>query len=116
MTGKKQLAKFSALAMVILISLAWIAAGCGAAPTPQVVEKEVPVEKKVVETVIVEKEVPVEKEVVKEIVVTATPEPKPVVLRRARSQDPKGLDPHVRGSVGGGLVPIFAMYDQLVRL
>ena len=45
-----------------------VAASC-AAPTPQVVEKEVPVEKIVKETVIVEKEVPIEK-VVKETVIT----------------------------------------------
>ena len=83
---------------MILIALVAIAAmilpAC-APPTPEVVVKEVPVEKKVIETVVVEKEVPVEKEVVKEVekevvktvvvekevekevevVVTATPEP-----------------------------------------
>ena len=78
-----------------LIALAAIAAmilpACAPPATPEVIVKEVPVEKKVVETVIVEKEVPVEKEVVKEVekeetkevvvekevevVVTATPEP-----------------------------------------
>ena len=84
-----------------LIALMAIAAmilpACAPPATPEVVIKEVPVEKKVVETVIVEKEVPVEKEVVKEVekevvrtvvvekevekkvevevVVTATPEP-----------------------------------------
>jgi len=75
---------------IVLIALVAIAAmilpACAPAPTPEVIVKEVPVEKKVVETVIVEKEVPVEKEVVKEVpkevikevVVTATPEPTPV--------------------------------------
>jgi len=75
---------------IVLIALIAIAAmilpACAPAPTPEVIVKEVPVEKKVVETVIVEKEVPVEKEVVKEVpkevikevVVTATPEPTPV--------------------------------------
>jgi len=61
-----------------------LATNC-AAPTPQVIEKEVPVEKVVKETVVVEKEVPVEKvvketvvvekEVAIEKVVTATPVP-----------------------------------------
>ena len=59
--------------------------GACAQPTPQVIEKEVPVEKVVKETVVVEKQVPiektvketvvVEKEKVVEKVVTATPEP-----------------------------------------
>ena len=44
-----------------------LAAASCAPPTPQVVEKEVPVEKVVKETVVVEKQVPIEK------VVTATP-------------------------------------------
>jgi len=60
-----------------------LAAACGAAE-PQVIEKEVVVEKPVVQTVVVEKEVPVEKEVEKivEKVVTATPPPRePVTIR-----------------------------------
>jgi len=67
--------------IVLLIALAVLGAGCGSAPTPQVIEKEVVVEKEVVRTVVVEKEVPVEKEVIKtvevekEVVVTATPVP-----------------------------------------
>jgi len=72
---------------MILIALAAMAAmmlpACAPPATPEVIIKEVPVEKKVVETVIVEKEVPVEKKVVetvvvekeKEVVVTATPAP-----------------------------------------
>ena len=61
-----------------------LAASC-AQPTPAVIEKEVPVEKVVKETVVVQKEVPVEKvvketvvvqkEVAVEKVVTATPIP-----------------------------------------
>jgi peptide/nickel transport system substrate-binding protein len=88
---------FSNKKWMILIALVAIATmilpACAPAATPEVVVKEVPVEKKVVETVVVEKEVPVEKEVVKEVekevvktvvvekevevevVVTATPEP-----------------------------------------
>ncbi len=42
---------------------------CAPAITPEVIEKEVVVEKKVVETVVVEKEVPVEKKVVETVVV-----------------------------------------------
>jgi alkaline phosphatase len=56
--------------MFILFALMMIAAGCTQV-TPQVVEKEVVVEKPVVQTVVVEKEVqvPVEKEVVQTVVV-----------------------------------------------
>ncbi|MFQ6057977.1 MAG: ABC transporter substrate-binding protein [Anaerolineae bacterium] len=61
--------KLSCMLATILMVL--LAASCGPAPTPQVIEKPV------VETVIVEKEVPVEKEVVKEVVVTPTPVAKP---------------------------------------
>ncbi len=116
--------------LISLIMIVSLLAAC-ATPTPEVikevvtqvveVEKEVtrvvagtPIVEKVVETQIVEKEVTKVVEIEK--VVTATPPPKEVVLRRARTQDPQGLDPHIRGSVGGGLVPIFALYDQLVKL
>jgi len=60
--------------------LALLATACAQA-TPEVIEKEVIVEKPVVETVVVEKEVIVEKPVIetvvveKEVVVTAPPEP-----------------------------------------
>ena len=72
----------SLVVLMIVGLLVPLLAGCGPAPTPIVVEKEVPVEKKVVETVIVKKEVPIEKKVVetviveKEVLVPApTPEP-----------------------------------------
>ena len=77
MFENKKLAGFVSL-LVIAIT---ILSACAPA-TPQVVEKEVVVEKPVAETVIVEKEVVVEKPVVqtvvveKEVVVTATPEVK----------------------------------------
>jgi len=72
--------------MLLLVTIVVVVtAGC-AAPAPEIVEKEVVVEKKVIETVVVEKEVVVEKKVVEtvvvekeipvEVVVTATPEPK----------------------------------------
>ena len=70
----------SLFALVIIASM--VLSAC-AAPTPEIIEKEVVVEKKVIETVVVEKEVPVEKvvketvEVVveKEVIVEVTPEP-----------------------------------------
>ena len=65
------------MVLIALVAIAAMILPACAPPTPEVVVKEVPVEKKVVETVVVEKEVPVEKEVVKEVevVVTATPVP-----------------------------------------
>lgn len=92
---------------VALMLLATLAAGCGAAPTPEMVEKEVVVEKKVVETVVVEKEVPVEKEVVKVV------EKEVVVERKSRplrvgsmfflgNGDMAELDPPRRGTWGFG--------------
>jgi branched-chain amino acid transport system substrate-binding protein len=54
--------------LTVLVVLGIVAAAC-AAPTPEVVEKEVVVEKPVVETVVVEKEVVVEKPVVETVVV-----------------------------------------------
>ena len=59
--------KLAALLVVVAV-LASFVGGC-AAPTPEVVEKEVVVEKPVVQTVVVEKEKVVEKEVVKTVVV-----------------------------------------------
>ena len=69
---------------VAMTAVGIVAASC-AQPTAQVIEKEVPVEKIVKETVLVEKQVPIEKvvketvivgkEVVVEKVVTATPIP-----------------------------------------
>jgi len=70
------------IGLTTLISLVLIATSCGAAATPQVVEKEVTVEKKVVETVIVEKEVAVEKKVVETVIVEKeVPAKKEQVLR-----------------------------------
>ena len=62
---------FSNKKWMTLIGLVAIAAMIlpACAPTPEVVVKEVPVEVKVVETVIVEKEVPVEKKVVETVIV-----------------------------------------------
>jgi putative chitobiose transport system substrate-binding protein len=84
MLGKK-----FAVTVAVLMTVSMVLSACAPAATPEVVEKEVVVEKPVVqtvvvekekvvekpvvETVIVEKEVPVEKKV--EVVVTATPVP-----------------------------------------
>ncbi len=67
--------------LLALVAIAAITLSACAPPTPEVIEKEVVVEKSVVETVVVEKEVVVEKPVVEvvevekpvEVVVTATP-------------------------------------------
>lgn len=64
---------FTFLALAGLVMLALLVAACAPAQTPVVIEKEVPVEKPVVQTVVVEKEKVVEKPV--EVVVTATPVP-----------------------------------------
>ncbi len=85
----------------MLVLAAMLLSAC-AAPTPEIVEKEVVVEKPVVQTVVVEKEVVVEKKVVetvvveKEVVVIATPETKePVILRYAdKAADLGTMDPH----------------------
>jgi len=66
------------LFVLLALTLGLVLTGC-AAPMPEVVEKEVVVEKPVIETVVVEKEVVVEKPVIetvvveKEVVVTPTP-------------------------------------------
>ena len=66
--------------MALAAMTALILSAC-AAPTPVVVEKEVPVVKEVIKTVVVEKEVPVEKEVVKTVEVIKEVE-KPVVVEK----------------------------------
>jgi len=88
MSAKKKLSRRDFLRWSAAAAGGLVAASCGAAPTPVVVEKEVPVEKEVVRTVVVEKEVAVEK------VVTATPAPVEVVeLRMAEGSwvGPEGI-------------------------
>jgi len=92
--------------LLALVVIAAITLSACAAPTPEVIEKEVVVEKSVVETVVVEKEVVVEKsvvetvviekEVVVEVVVTATPVVGPQkggTLVIGLSDDFESLDP-----------------------
>ena len=104
----------AALSVIAVLSL--LGAGCGAAPTPQIVEKEVVVEKKVVETVVVEKEVPVEKPVVKTVVVekvvTATPST-PRVVRIRCSQDPGSLNPQWSTGFWGDTI-MAGIYDAIL--
>jgi peptide/nickel transport system substrate-binding protein len=88
-----------ALAVLAVVSLL---VACAPPATPEVVVKEVPVEKKVVETVVVEKEVPVEKKVVETVivekVVTATPLPaKPKAVTIAFFEEPDSLNPMYTG-------------------
>ncbi len=100
--------KWMTLIAVVAIA-AMVLPACAPPATPEVVVKEVPVEKKVVETVVVEKEVPVEKEVVKEVekevtkvvevekevVVTATPVAveEPLTLLHNWGTEPPTADP-----------------------
>ena len=72
MLSRKKWMRLSALVMIASMVLS----AC-AAPTPEIIEKEVIVEKPVVETVVVEKEVVVEKVVKETVVVVATPVPPP---------------------------------------
>jgi len=92
MFAHKKLVAFVAIAVTITTVLS----AC-APPTPVVVEKEVVVEKPVVETVVVEveKEVVVEKpvEVEKVVVVTPTPVPGRQVIIVAIARTPLTLDP-----------------------
>jgi len=84
MSRKTELTRRRFLRASAMTAVGILAASC-AQPTPQVIEKEVPVEKVVKETVLVEKQVPVEKvvketvvvqkEIAVEKVVTATPLP-----------------------------------------
>ena len=97
---------------ILMVVAAVLLSACGGA-TPEVVEKEVVVERKVVETVIVEtekvveksvvetvvveREVVVEKEVEKEVLVTAVPEPigGDLVAAIDGSSEPALLDGHI---------------------
>ena len=103
--------------LVTILVLSSLIAAC-AAPTPQVIEKEVVVEKEVPVTVEVEKEVVVEKEV--EVVVTATPEPEAGPQRGGtliigKAQEAVGLDPHLV-TASSSFDIIRQVYNQLVDL
>ena len=111
--------------LAVLVVLGIVMAAC-APPTPEVIEKEVIVEKEVPVTVEVEKEkvvekeviqtVEVEKEVVVEKVVTATPLPAaPTELRVGLSTEPWDLDPAIRTDTGSGYI-IDSVYDPLIEL
>jgi len=111
----------------VLVLATMLLAAC-AAPTPEVVEKEVVVEKPVVQTVEVEKEVVVEKESSrpssgeewwwrKKVVVTATPETKePVILRYAdKAADLGTMDPHFAAATNDRSLVEQLIFNALVR-
>jgi len=123
------------MTLIALVAIAAMILPACAAPTPVVIEKEVPVEKEVVRTVVIEKEVPVEvvkevpveKEVVKTVVVevekevVVTPTPAPVVFKSANPDtlvyashgDTDTLDPAWNYESAGDSI-ILNVYDQLV--
>jgi peptide/nickel transport system substrate-binding protein len=116
--------RYSVYALVVILTLlAGALSGCGATPTPEVIEVEKivteVVEQTIVETVvvesevIVEKEVPVETEVEVEVVVTATPVPKGGTLTYGLLFSPSGFDPHINASWDLG-VAVANVYDPLV--
>jgi peptide/nickel transport system substrate-binding protein len=125
------------MTLIALVAIAiMILPACAPPATPEVVVKEVPVEKKVVETVVVEKEVPVEKEVVKEVekevvrtvvvekevekevVVTATPEPIKVskggTVIQSTFADAEILNPILSVDISSRDVNAY-LYNALVR-
>jgi oligopeptide transport system substrate-binding protein len=118
--------------VLVTIVMAPLAA-CAPAATPEVVEKEVVVEKPVVQTVVVEKEKVVEKPVVETVIVekekivekpvvetvivekevVVTPTPVPQVLR-THEGTAMNLDPGLSG-VGAGHHIMFNLFDGLVK-
>ena len=99
------------MVLIALVAIAAMILPACAPPTPEVIVKEVPVEKEVIKTVIVEKEVPVEKEVIKEVVVTATPvppktvefvAPNPEFYTRVYPFDVDTLDPNLSYDTASG--------------
>ncbi|MGA9350496.1 MAG: peptide-binding protein [Anaerolineae bacterium] len=125
LSNKKWMTLIALVAIAIMILPA-----CAPPATPEVIVKEVPVEKRVVETVVVEKEVPVEKEVVKEVevtkevvkevevVVTATPEPITVskggTVIESTFADAEILNPILSVDTSSGFV-IAYLFNALVR-
>ena len=109
------LKRYAPIMLLVVISL--LVAAC-AAPTPQIVEKEV------IRTVVVEKEVPVEKKVVetviveKEVQVIVTPTPQSGAqqggkLSYGQTGDIKNLDPFDMLSLNYPL--FYNLYDSLIR-
>jgi len=97
------------LTVTVLLLFAILGAGCGAA-TPEVIEKQVVVEKEVKETVVIEKEVAVEKEVVKTVVVEKLITPTPIgkekrggTLVMGFYQEPELLNPYIRTQTVAGV-------------
>jgi len=95
--------------LVVVAVLASFVAACGA-PTPEVVEKEVVVEKPVIQTVVVEKKVV---ETV-EVVVEPTPIPEPKTLRIIKMEPNVGLDPAI-ASTALSMEVLALLHDTLVE-
>jgi peptide/nickel transport system substrate-binding protein len=125
------------MTLIALVAMAAMILSACAAPTPVVVERQVPVEKEVVRTVVVEREVPVEvekevavekevvrtvevikeveKEVVKEVVVTATPVPAPEVEKTlvvCQGQEPDTLFLYGGAMLAASHIHQAALYDS----
>ena len=103
--------RLATLLIVVAILTSFVAA-C-AAPTPQVIEKEVVVEKEVPVTVEVVKEKVVEKKVVETVVVEVTPVPEPVVFVYLTGSLAETLDDHLRGDNPSGRAAGF-LYEPLI--
>ena len=93
----------------VLVLVTMLLAAC-AAPTPEIIEKEVVVEKKVVETVEVEKEVVVEKLVVETVIVE-----KEVVLVVTATPEPATATPRKGGTLTMRLGGDITMYDPVIN-
>ncbi|NLS77190.1 MAG: ABC transporter substrate-binding protein [Chloroflexi bacterium] len=129
------------LRVTAMTAVGALAASC-AQPTPQIIEKEVPIEKIVKETVVVEKQVPVEKivketvvvqrEIAVEKVVTATPIPAkfheaPMLAELVKAgklppveervgEDPRVITPHEEIGQYGGTWHCLAVGPQDLEL
>ena len=129
------------MTLIVLVAMAFMMLpACAPPATPEVIIKEVLVEKKVIETVVVEKEVPVEKEVVrevekevirtvvvekeveveveKEVVVTATPVPPTPVPPKSRLEGlwyPLGTEPPTLDIQLAGDTTSFLIIQQCIE-
>ena len=108
MFGNKKL-----MGLVSLLVIAITILSACATPTPQVVEKEVVVEKPVVQTVVVEKEVVVEKPVVQTVLVEAAGYPEQIITG-SLGDVPKVCPITVRSTDGEWRASM--IFDRFVRL
>ena len=99
--------------LLVVAVLTSLIAGC-AAPTPEVIEREVIVEREVPVTVEVEKEVVVEKIVRETVVVEPTPVPDPKTLRIIKMEPNVGLNPGT-ASTSLSVEVMWLMHDPLTE-